>query len=363
MGCQAGAEASLKSEVQCGWPDFRPAFSRPGFVTFKLPVDVVKLPDYDLRSTFARCWGFSLGMAADNIDELTSLLVPLVTDANLHHVHLWNRKNSTPRYDTTPAGEVTIVDDAAKTILAARPDLQVNYVAPPTQPVVDAIFVDPGRWWIGMHRAASVVARWPGGFYPNNLPLHAVSRAYLKTAEALSWSRLPFRRGELCAELGSAPGGSSQYLLEQGLRVIGVDPAEMDEAVLNHGQFRHVRRRARQVRRRDFDGVKWLLADSNITPHATLDMVENIVSHKRANLHGLLLTLKIPHWDLAEELNDYRVRVSSWGFEHVKTRQLSCGGQEICLVALRRRAMMRKPRTNQRRKRWPPTAARTVDKR
>ena len=35
--CQVGAEKAVKGEVARRWPDFRFAYSRPGFLTFKLP--------------------------------------------------------------------------------------------------------------------------------------------------------------------------------------------------------------------------------------------------------------------------------------------------------------------------------------
>src|SRR5687767_4653867 len=59
--CQRGAEPALKAELARLWPEFRFAFSRPGFVTFKLPDDARLAEDFDLQSAFARTYGFSLG--------------------------------------------------------------------------------------------------------------------------------------------------------------------------------------------------------------------------------------------------------------------------------------------------------------
>src|SRR6186997_3062423 len=35
--CQVGAEPALKTELARVWPDFKFAYSRPGFLTFKVP--------------------------------------------------------------------------------------------------------------------------------------------------------------------------------------------------------------------------------------------------------------------------------------------------------------------------------------
>src|SRR5262249_8790407 len=108
--------------------------------------------------------------------------------------------------------------------------------------VADVVIVDDKEWWVGYHREHSLVSSWPGGYCPATLPKGAVSPAYLKMQEALLWSGLQIQPGERCVEIGSAPGGASQCLLAQGLEVVGIDPAEMDAALLADPHFRHIRK-------------------------------------------------------------------------------------------------------------------------
>lgn len=176
---------------------------------------------------------------------------------------------------------------------------------------------------------------------PLALPDYAVSRAYLKTREALDWARPPVARGDVCAELGCAPGGSSQALLDRGLVVLGIDPADVDEAVTADPNFTHIRKRARDMKRRDFRDVKWLFADMNVAPSYTLDAVEDIVKHPAVHVRGLILTLKLLDWGHAAELPECVDRVQAWGFRDVRLRQLASGGREVCLVALKSRAQRR----------------------
>ena len=152
--------------------------------------------------------------------------------------------------------------------------------------------------------------------------------------EALRWSQLPIPPGARCAEIGSAPGGSSQALLDRGFSVIGVDPAAMHPAVMNHPRFTHVRRRVVQASRREFRKVRWLMADMNVAPKYTLDAVEAIVTHRDVSIRGLLLTLKLTDWAFAEELPAYGARVRDWGYDVVRMRQLQHNRQEVCLAAL-----------------------------
>jgi 23S rRNA (cytidine2498-2'-O)-methyltransferase len=208
--------------------------------------------------------------------------------------------------------------------------------------VLDVILVDPQQWWVGYHQATSEASRWPGGMMPFELPPDAVSRTWLKMEESLRWSSLPIPPSSRVVELGSAPGGASQALLSHGYIVIGVDPAEMDPRVLANPNFTHLRRRAVEVRRREFRRVHWLTADMNVAPSYTLDAVEAIVTHPEVNIRGMLMTLKLFQWEMAAEIPAYLDRVRSWGYNLVSARQLQHDRQEICVAALQS-PFIRKP--------------------
>ncbi len=87
--------------------------------------------------------------------------------------------------------------------------------------------------------------------------------------------------------------------------------------------------------------MRWLTADMNIAPEDTLDEVEAIVTNPQVSIRGLVLTLKFSDWSVAARLPEFVERVRGWGYRDVRTRQLVSGGQEVCLVALRRRALRR----------------------
>ncbi len=120
-----------------------------------------------------------------------------------------------------------------------------------------------------------------------------ISRAYLKIVEALQWSELPVAAGDRCVEIGSSPGGSCLALLERGLLVTGIDPAEMDAAVLAHPNFTHLRARAKDVKRSVFRDCRWLVMDANVAPNYTLDTLDALLTQAGVRPEGLVLTLKL----------------------------------------------------------------------
>ena len=136
--------------------------------------------------------------------------------------------------------------------------------------------------------------------------------------------------------MGSSPGGAAQALFARGFEVVGIDPAEMAPQVLEQPGFRHIRRRVVAVPRRAFRKVRWLTADMNVVPNFTLDAVESIVTHADVNIRGMLLTLKLPQWELAAEVPGYLQRIGGWGFNRVMARQLAYNRREICVAALQK---------------------------
>jgi 23S rRNA (cytidine2498-2'-O)-methyltransferase len=108
----------------------------------------------------------------------------------------------------------------------------------------------------------------------------------------------------------------------------------MAPAVLSHPRFTHIRKRSTQVRRREFRKIRWLTVDMNVAPNYTLAAVEAIVTHPEVNIRGLLLTLKLPQWELAEHIAEYLAQIRGWGYNSVVARQLQHNRREICVAAL-----------------------------
>ena len=78
------------------------------------------------------------------------------------------------------------------------------------------------------------------------------------------------------------------------------------------------------------------MTDMNVAPRYTLDALEEIVGRDDIQARGLIFTLKLFDWKLADEIPSYLARVKSWGFNHIKARQLQFNRQEIMVAALKK---------------------------
>ena len=341
--CQYGAEQALKAEIEQRWPILRFAFSRPGFVTFKNVSEKQFPRKIDLKSVFARTYGFSLGeIKGKDVAGMAQVACGLAGGRTYQQLHVWPRDTAEPGHrgfmpgptdESLEIGSV-VQSQAVKEGLIPE-NTRVNGIGRNEQEILDVIIIDENHWWLGRHTASSRVLRQPGGVFRLSLPEHAVSRAYLKMNESLAWSQLPISEHDHIVEIGSAPGGASQALLERGLRVTGIDPSDMHEKVRAHENFTHIKKRGADLKRKEYESFKWLTIDTNVAPTHTLDTVDGIVNHESTNIRGMLLTLKLPDWQLTNEIGSYVDRVRSWGFSDVRARQLANNRQEICVAALR----------------------------
>ena len=336
--CQVGAEAALKHEIARLHPQLRFAYSRPGFLTFKDAGDAPLPDDFRPASIFARAWGRSLGKATGDIEAMAAQAVQTLNRVGADCLHVWPRDLAAPGRRGYEPGCDERSAAASKAIQAASNDHALpQRDATNNEWVADCIVVAEDEWWLGVHRAGDDIrTRTPGGLQDLEPPTGLVSRAGLKMEAALRWSGLPLKSGDLVAELGCSPGGAAQVLLARGMHVIGVDPATVDAAVAEHPRFEHIRKRAHEVRRREFRKVRWLTADVNAAPNYTLDAVEAIVAREDVAIRGLLLTIKLLDWKLADDASQHLERVRNWGFAHVSAAQLQHHRQEYCIAALRK---------------------------
>jgi 23S rRNA (cytidine2498-2'-O)-methyltransferase len=116
------------------------------------------------------------------------------------------------------------------------------------------------------------------------------------------------------------------------MRVIGIDPADMDPRISGHPRFRHIRARAGDLPRREFHGAKWMLVDSNVKPDKTLLTVENIVTHRHSSFRGLLITLKLGDYQSAHLVDGWAKRIQGWEPKRVRVRHLARNKCEVCFA-------------------------------
>ncbi len=358
--CQIGAEKTLKEEVARNHSDLRFSYSRPGFLTFKAVGPQKLTPDFALKSIFARTYGISLGkLDLKNVTEKAKAL--LENPIQKIRLHIWERDRFGPGEEPkkqerqeNPEGVkqfTELKNTLFKTVRNLEPDLFYEETLPKSGDLVlDLIWVEDEEWWLGCHQHGPLHSPYPGGNPEIQMHPDAPSRAYLKLEEALLWSNAPILKDDVAVEIGSAPGGSTFALLNRGLKLVGIDPADMHPIFRRNfrEQFKHIQRPVSSVLREELpDSVQWILLDMNVSPQFSLFAVDRLVTRMEDSLLGVLLTIKLNDWKMASDIPHMLEHIRAMGMTRVRATQLSQNRQEFFAYGLtpkgvRRLAICRK---------------------
>ena len=168
--CQAGAEAALKLELAREHPELKPAFSRPGFVTFKAPAPLSD--EFALRSVFARAYGLSFGpqgSVASPRDLLRRAEDSLMNESRPCALHVFEREGPKLSNDEGAEVESDLRSAVIQVLRTAAPELWYERETPiARQGVVDVVVLEPkaGRsspLYLGFHCHGPGHSPWPGG--------------------------------------------------------------------------------------------------------------------------------------------------------------------------------------------------------
>lgn len=289
-------EPLLKEEVRLRYPELKLSYSRPGFISFKGEIQeefnpifarlsgkfVGKFPAKEL--SFSKAWAWSRDPELKLPEELVSL-----SESSLFRI-----------------GEtVTLI-----------------------------MKIEEDEYWVGEYKLRRTHFQTPGEVSPVIERDDVPSRAYYKIAEAYEALDIPFDNQEVVLELGSAPGGASLFLLEQDMRVLGVDPADMDERVKKFYDFKHLRMPFERITPETLkQEVDWIVSDINLPPTVVTKEVFRLLTFIEPK--GILLTLKMNDQKHLELIAGIRQKMRNKGFDRVELKYLPSHRKEVALMALR----------------------------
>ena len=168
-----------------------------------------------------------------------------------------------------------------------------------------------------------------------DLPSNSPSRAYLKIAEACDFFGIEPNKDINWIECGSSPGGASLYLLNNFNKVIGVDPAEMDQSVLSDKAFIHLQNPIQQLLAKDFPKIRidHITSDLNLNPKQAIKEVLRISSFHKNNLKSVFMTIKMVKISHVREIPNFIKSFKDAGFHQIYCKQLPSHKREFLIFA------------------------------
>jgi 23S rRNA (cytidine2498-2'-O)-methyltransferase len=198
---------------------------------------------------------------------------------------------------------------------------QVCLVAPHTA----AVGVVPAR------EALSLAA---GGRARMKRTAEAPSRAAMKLDEALEWVGVAPGKGDVCVDLGSAPGGWTRRLVERGARVWSVDTGLLAPDLASHPRVRHFHQSAFAFAPEE--PCDWLFCDMAWRPVEVAQLLAKWARNRWAT--QVVANLKLPMKDKLPTLVRARAALEAGGWSDVRLRQLYHDRDEVTVRAVRRHA-------------------------
>jgi 23S rRNA (cytidine2498-2'-O)-methyltransferase len=324
-----GAEQDLVDEFRLSGDKDPPRLVAPALVVAK------RVPKKEGRVdlTFAR-HGFTVRAVLEptSVEEATigvvDALSPELGGQQDYVLSAWvpDSKEGNPL-----AQRAAAVADAVERELGARGAHRVpsRSVGAASIPLADVCVFGPTSIAVGLTPSHDAMSLAPGGRMRVRVPGDRPSRAARKLAEAFLWLGMSPEPGELCVDLGAAPGGWSFVLLDRRARVVAVDPARLEPELMKRKGLRHVKGSAF-----DFEPdepVDWLLCDMAWRPLEVAQMLARWARRRDATL--LVANFKLPMKRKAEMVSKIRATLESGGWRSVRAKQLYHDRDEVTVTA------------------------------
>lgn len=319
--CRAGFERYLHEELV--WGKRNPKILGAALVESDPPKGL--LPAF-ARTGF-RVTGIHLPGEADLAPRIAAEWV--ATGATVRGVHVQAWTLDTP--GANPASqEVALLGTEVEQALVPVPVLAHAWAARDQGAILGQVcWADRGLLITGVLPSAEAEVLAPGGRQRMRREADAPSRAAAKVDEALDWLGLAPSRGEVCVDLGAAPGGWTRRLIARGAKVIAVDPAQLAPDLAGHKRVQHVQASAFDYAPEE--PVDWLFCDMAWRP---LEVAQLLAKWGRNgwSFH-LVANIKLPMKDKNPMLHRVRHTLEGAGWRNLKLRQLYHDRDEVTLTA------------------------------
>ncbi|RXZ81958.1 SAM-dependent methyltransferase [Paenibacillaceae bacterium] len=263
--------------------------------------------------------------SADDLQELSEIIRHserlLVGKATA--VHIRRVQNSQFPYS---AADTKAVIDAVLAEMDSEPSLQ--------QPeIIISIYAVEDRMLVGIAAPQDMLSDWPGGAVRFQREEGQISRAKFKLLEAERALALPLAGFTRALDIGASPGGWTSLLLERGLQVTAVDPADLHPSLSGHERLRYLKKNAADI---TFEPGSFdlFVCDMSWSP---MQMCKLVLDLHPALVTGgsAIITVKLMHRKPLQTIRNVIARLEE-GFQVIKAKQLFHNRDEITLYAIKK---------------------------
>ncbi|MFD0711670.1 SAM-dependent methyltransferase [Paenibacillus sp. GCM10027626] len=226
------------------------------------------------------------------------------------------------------------------------------YSAADTKAVLDAVLMETGAeptvkspeqiisilagkdvLYVGIGTPEEQLSDWPGGAVRFQREDGQISRAKFKLLEAEQTFHLDLASYREALDIGAAPGGWTHLLLERGLKVTAVDPAELHPSLAAYPRLTVLNKNAADVQFKQGQ-FNLLVCDMSWSPLQMCKLVLDLVPALEAGA-AAIITVKLMHKKPLQTIRDVIAKLDA-EFTLQKAKQLFHNREEITLYLMKK---------------------------
>lgn len=173
--------------------------------------------------------------------------------------------------------------------------------------------------YLGVSRRHENGNLWIGGARHYQMNESVVSRAEFKLEEAIELFDVPMKKNDIAVDLGAAPGGWTSVLRRKGMKVIAVDPAELDPRIAHDTGITHLKMTA-DTALLSITDADCVVNDMRMEPILSAKIMNTAASVLHTKGWGIM-TLKLPQENPTSVIEE-ALKILSKNYQCVGIRQL-----------------------------------------
>jgi len=193
-----------------------------------------------------------------------------------------------------------------------------------------SIFISNDSAYTGLSGAEENLSIWSGGMRHYSIREDMISRAEFKLMEALETYPINFRKGGVALDLGAAPGGWTKVLLENGVRVVAVDPVQLSPVLRANKNVEFYNGRAHDYIKKSNKMFDLIVNDMSMNIMASISFMLSL--KKRLHDKGyIIITFKLTKHDRLNKIKE-GISLLCKDFNIVFIKQLFHNRSEITVI-------------------------------
>lgn len=196
-----------------------------------------------------------------------------------------------------------------------------------------SVFIGQQAVYVGAGAVEEHLSDWAGGAVRFQREEGQISRAKFKLLEAERAFGLNFATFNRALDIGAAPGGWTQLLLERGLKVTAVDPGELHPSLKAYSQLTYLRKNAADIQLQP-ESFDLLVCDMSWSPMQMVRLITDLLPALQPGASAIV-TIKLMHKKPFQTIRDVLARFAQYFYVR-QAKQLFHNREEITLYIVKK---------------------------